>query len=119
MIIRSGIDLVYLPLFKKSLKNGGENFLRRVYFEEELINNDPTRLAGIFAAKEAVIKALSLSTDSWLEILITYKSNGSPEVQIQNSLQFGGQAKFKAQNSALSITHQGAYTIAQFVAILE
>ena len=51
MNIACGVDLVYLPRFKKSLKRGGENFLRRIYHEQELIKNDTAHLAGIFAAK--------------------------------------------------------------------
>lgn len=110
--ILTGVDLVYLPRFKKSLKNGGENFLRRVYLDNELNNSHLSHLAGIFAAKEAVIKALSLSTDSWHDIHIKYKSNGAPTVEISN---FG----FRTADFSLSISHDGSYVIAQFIAIIK
>ena len=110
MIIKCGVDLVYLPRFKKSLKSGGENFLRRVYHEQELKKTDTVHLAGIFAAKEAVIKALSLPIDSWHDIQIAYKSNSAPQAQISNF-------KFQISNSSLSISHDYNYVIAQFVAI--
>jgi len=112
MIIKCGVDLVYLPRFKKSLKSGGENFLRRIYHEQELIKTDTAHLAGIFAAKEAVIKALSLPTDSWHDIYITYKSNGTPQVEISN-------VKCQMSNCSLSISHDGNYCFAQFIAMLK
>lgn len=111
--------MVYLPRFKKSLKNGGENFLRRIYHEEELIKTDTAHLAGIFAAKEAVIKALSLTTDSWHDIYITYEPNGQPEAKILNPP--SGEAGHKSLiiNHSLSISHDANYVIALFVAILK
>jgi phosphopantetheine--protein transferase-like protein len=140
MNIACGIDLVYLPRFKRSLKRGGENFLRRVFLEEEFdypqnhlrgvpqagrqtsqprlttaqhhLEGEISHLAGIFAAKEAVIKALSLPTDSWLNIFITFKPNGAPYVKIPYSI-------FHIPYSSLSISHDGNYVIAQFIAMLK
>ena len=136
MIIKDGVDLVYLPRFKKSLKRGGEKFLQRVFTERELIHlrggvapqsnaagtfdvppvahleGETAHLAGIFAAKEAIIKALSLPNDSWHDIYIIYKQNGQPQAEIINH-------KSLITNHSLSISHDGNYTIAQFVAILK
>lgn len=111
MQIRTGIDLIYLPKFKKSLKNGGENFLQRVFLSKELTNTNPEHLAGIFAAKEAVMKALDLSKDAWHDIQIINEPDGAPLVTIPNS-------KFQISNCSLSISHSGDYVIAQFVALL-
>jgi len=111
MTIKTGIDLVYLPRFKKSLKNGGENFLRRVFLKEELADQRIEHLAGIFAAKEAVIKALSLPSDSWHDIQISHKKEGNPQVQLATS-------HFSLPTSSLSISHDGNYVVAHFVAIL-
>lgn len=113
MNIKSGVDLVYLPRFKKSLKNGGEQFLKRVYLKEELRKHNPEFLAGIFAAKEAVIKALSLPIDSWHDIHIAYKSHGTPQAKILNS------TFYILHSSSLSITHDGRYAIAFFVALMK
>ena len=115
MKILTGVDLVYLPRFKRSLKNGGENFLRRVFLDSELVKTSPEHLAGIFAAKEAVIKALDLSKDSWLDIKITYSPSGTPKIKTTNyELSLRG----PATNYSLSISHDGNYVIACFVAIL-
>lgn len=60
-----GVDVVDLPRFRRTLKRGGDAFLRRVFTPQEIAYAKARRrttllhLAGRFAAKEAVIKALS------------------------------------------------------------
>lgn len=115
MKIAGGVDLVYIPKFKKALKRGGENFLRRVFNETELrrhLEGDTQHLAGIFAAKESIIKALSLPTNSWHDIQIKYQKNGSPAVKLTNH-------SLLITNHSLSISHDKNYVIAQFVAIIK
>lgn len=114
MRIASGVDIVYLPRFQKSLKNGGQNFLERVFHETELahLGGGMQHLAGIFAAKEAIMKALGLDSGSWLDIRIDYKKNGVPKAQIYN-------LQITIDNYSLSISHDGSYVIAQFVGILK
>lgn len=109
-MIKAGTDLVYLPKFKKALEKGGENFLRRVFLAAELENKNIQHLAGIFAAKEAVMKALALPPDAWQDIHIKNRPNGAPEVEIPHS---------KLENYSLSISHDGGYVVAQFVVVLE
>ncbi len=114
MRIVSGVDLVYLPRFKKALQNGGENFRQRVFNEQELTQGKTSiqHLAGIFSAKEAVIKALSLPVDSWHDIHIRNDHDGAPTAEIVN-------CKLKIVNCSLSISHDGNYVIAQFMGILK
>lgn len=112
MTIKSGIDLVYLPRFKKALKNGGENFLRRVFLDSELVKVNPEHLAGIFASKEAIVKALDLPLDSWQSIKIISLSSGAPKIEITNY-------QPPTTNYSLSISHDGNYVIAQFVAYVK
>lgn len=112
MRIAAGVDLVYLPRFKKSLKIGGENFLRRIFNEKELGETD--HLAGIFAAKEAIIKALNLATDAWNDISIIHHPSGAPKAEIRSA-----KLADEIKNSSLSISHSGNYVVAQFVAILK
>lgn len=112
MKILSGIDLVYLPRFKKSLKSGGENFLRRVYHQDELVNSKIAHLAGIFAIKEAVIKALSLDGGSWLDIKTEYEANGTPRIHLYHP-------RLAINSHSVSISHDSNYVIAQFIALAE
>lgn len=110
MAVRVGVDLIYLPQFKKSLENSGEKFMQRVFLRDELADINLERLAGIFAAKEAVMKALSLPTNSWHDIKVTHNLDGAPKVAILNQ---------DIASHSLSISHDNDYVIAQFVAILE
>lgn len=113
MMVRAGVDLVYLPKFDKTLKNGAEEFIRRVFTNEELNikhRSEIVHLASIFAAKEAVMKALSLSADSWHDIIIKHDALGAPLVEVSNQ---------GIKNYSLSISHDGDYVIAQFVAIIK
>jgi holo-[acyl-carrier protein] synthase len=63
--IGCGIDVVELSRFRRALSRGGEAFLRRVFTRQETTYARKRRqtallhLAGRFAAKEAVIKAVS------------------------------------------------------------
>ncbi len=112
MKIVTGVDLVYLPRFTKALKSGGQDFLHRVFHESELTNQDTAHLAGIFAAKEAVMKALDLPKNSWHEVYVVHKASGAPKVEILHLTS-------SIINHSLSISHDGNYIIAQFTAILK
>ena len=60
-----GVDVVELSRFRRAIRRGGKAFLRRVFTEGETAYAKARRrtallhLAGRFAAKEAVIKAVS------------------------------------------------------------
>ncbi len=59
-----GIDVLRVDRFRRALRSGGEAFLRRVFTDSERRyalrhQNGLLRLAARFAAKEAVVKAMS------------------------------------------------------------
>ena len=63
MILGTGIDIIEVERVKRAAAK--EGFMERVFTETERqrlksCNNDPQRIAGAFAAKEAVAKALKL-----------------------------------------------------------
>lgn len=109
--IAVGCDIVNLNRFRKTVTAGGQNFLERVFTPQELKNKDPVHLAGIFAAKEAVVKALKLNPDDWKKMEIVYQKNGKPILKLMNEKNF--------KTADLSISHDGDYAIAVFVAILK
>ena len=63
--IGCGVDVVELPRFRRAMERGGRAFMRRIFtpHEEAYARSRPSttllHLAGRFAAKEAVIKAMS------------------------------------------------------------
>lgn len=86
--VACGIDLVDLHEFRMSLRNGGENFLGKCFAQEELDEcaGNTESLAGRFAAKEAVTKALGtgirgLTLD---QIVVTKNGVGKPGVQLRD-----------------------------------
>ncbi|MDO8492541.1 MAG: 4'-phosphopantetheinyl transferase superfamily protein [bacterium] len=91
-LIGVGIDIVETSRFLSFKKNRDSHFLLNNYGKEELdycfsFKNPVPHLAGTFAAKEAVFKALA--RDDILLSLIRIKrgKNRQPVVWIKNTLQ--------------------------------
>lgn len=86
-IIGLGIDIVEIKRFKK-FKNRNEAFLKKVFTKNELdycfsFRDSAPPLAGIFAAKEAVVKAAS-GKASILDVEIRHHKNGQPKIFTKN-----------------------------------
>lgn len=109
--IRTGIDIVSRSSFTLSLESGGQSFLDRCFHETERENSDILHLTGVFAAKEAVIKALSMDPGSWLDIRIVYESNGRPKVELIEE-------RIDIDSLDISISHDGDYAVAACSAVI-
>ena len=105
-MIRSGIDIVYNKRMKTSLNN--EIFLNKVFHFSELKNNK--KLIGIFALKEALMKAIGKKID-WKLIEVSF-SKGRPKIFLAEDIKMKG---IKCIDG--SISHDGDYTIA--LAVIE
>ena len=92
MQIKSGIDIIEVERIKSSIDEMGDNFLDRVYTENEIQyceskkKNKYQSYAARFAVKEAAFKAIStLIKDkysiSWKNIETTNDENGRPSVK--------------------------------------
>ncbi len=104
MNVRTGCDIVHIKKFKRSVECGA--LLEKVFTQHELDHaNSAESRAGIFAAKEATIKALNLSTTDWKQIEITKNVNGRPEMNITAMHD-------ELFSHDLSISHDGDYAIA-------
>jgi holo-[acyl-carrier protein] synthase len=107
MIKGVGIDIVKIKRIEEMAKNYGEKFLERVYSQEELaysmsFKKPFERLAGKFAAKEAIMKA-SGTKIPLNKIEILNSKSGKPYTNINNI--------------KISISHEQEYAIA--IAIYE
>ncbi len=95
-----GIDLVFIPEFRKRLEVGTETMRERAFRASETNGRSIEHLAGLWAAKEAVMKAASTAPERWTDIVITHDASGRPHAQIGN------------QEFAISISHHGDYAVA-------
>jgi holo-[acyl-carrier protein] synthase len=123
-IIAHGIDLVDFPRIEDMLKKHGERFLDRVFTaaEQEYAKankNGVEKLAGRFAAKEAVLKLLGTGWRgkiAWTDIEVVNTEMGRPEVKLS------GEVKKIADKAGItqisvSITHTANFAIASAVAL--
>lgn len=102
-----GIDLVDVSRFKVFENDKNHPFLKKSFSEYELTYcfsyKDPApHLSGIFAAKEAVSKALGVKKFPFIGVEIKHATDGKPEVY------YAG----KKLNMSVSISHTGAYAVA-------
>lgn len=115
MIIGTGTDIIEIERMENALKS--ENFMDKVYTETEKNKKYINTLAGYFAAKEAVSKALGTGFNKITpsEIEIVNNALGKPFVNLY------GNAKKKAQELGItavhvSISHTKEHAIALAVA---
>lgn len=105
-----GVDLVDLTRFKRKLTTS-PRVLEELFSRVESRQKSTDHLAGVFAAKEAITKALGLAPGSWLQMEIHHTSGGKPTVK------FAGHIDRNLQNYDLSIAHDGNSVVAVFVAL--
>lgn len=98
--IAVGIDIIEVARVRKVYEHHGERFLRRVFTEHEVqqCRGKATRLAGRFAAKEAISKALGTGIHgvAWSEMEVVQLRSGRPTVRLH------GNAKRRAELLGLS-----------------
>ena len=111
MTVRFGSDIVHLPKFKKTFQENKEYFAEKVFCSEEFKESTIEKIAGVFAAKEAVVKALNLGAGQWLKIQIGHDKSGKPFL-----VSYPQDKKEKIQwQHELSISHDGEYAIANVI----
>lgn len=121
MVESIGLDIIELARIKGAFDRHGKRFLRRTLSESEARRLESRRdsipyLAGRFAAKEAVMKALGAVFDSGVylkDIQIENDSHGKPFVELPERLS----AELGSRRILLSISH--SKTTAAAVAIID
>ena len=121
MIVSLGLDIVEIARIEKDIERFGERFVNRILGEKERLQyrkrNDRTLfLAGRFAAKEAVVKALGkylTERPPLHQLEIINDASGRPELVLPDDVK----AKLRGARCLLSITHERNYAAA--VAIFE
>ncbi|HEY0752885.1 MAG TPA: holo-ACP synthase [Ktedonobacteraceae bacterium] len=118
--IAVGVDIIEVERVRKVYEHHGERFLKRVFTETEIrqCRGKVTRLAGRFAVKEAISKALGtgLHGVAWREMEVVQLRSGRPSVRLY------GNAKKRAELLGLtgfdvSIADLQTFSIAIAVAV--
>jgi holo-[acyl-carrier protein] synthase len=122
--ITTGIDLVDFPRIEEMVKQHGERFLNKVFTDVEQAyaganKNRIEKLAGRFAAKEAILKLMGTGWRgkiAWTDIEIVNNPAGQPEVSLHGEVErIAG--KLGIKHISLSITHTANFAIASAVAL--
>ena len=123
-IVAHGIDLVDCPRIEEMVKRHGERFIKRVFTAAEQAyaeasKNRIEKLAGRFAAKEAVLKLIGTGWRgkiAWTDIEIVNNPAGSPEVTLSGEVEKLAD-KLGIKHISVSITHTSDFAIASAVAL--
>ena len=115
MKIATGVDLIEIDRIVEVIARHGNHYLQRIYTPAELeqCGKRAESLAGRFAAKEAVVKALGsgIGDITWKEIEILGDENNAPKLTLS------GAAKQRADSLGLtswsvSISHSQSHSVA-------
>ena len=113
--MKIGTDITVVSRIEKSLHKFGEKFLEKILNKEEKnLSTKAESVAGYWAAKEAVAKALGCGISSELsfhDIIIFKDEKGAPHFRLSET----AQKHHKIQKSSLSIAHDGGFAIAVVV----
>lgn len=120
MRLATGIDLLEINRLHDAIATHGERFLQRVFTPRELevTAQKVESLAGRFAAKEAVAKALGCGVGdvSWKEIEILRVESGAPQLVLHGAAQRMAHEQGLTTWS-LSLSHSQSHAVAMVVAI--
>ena len=113
MIIGTGVDITEVRRLRQAVEKWGDDFLNRIFSPEELKKARAggslyQHLAGRFAAKEAVFKALGNKNLTWKDVQIFNDQDGKPHCLILND-------KGKNKEVHISISHVKTYAVASAV----
>ena len=115
MILRSGVDLIEIERFDRIEPRIRTRFIHRVLTSQERleVKDSNSTLAGKFAAKEAVVKALGcgIGPVSFQDIEILHDANGQPILRLyKNAKRIAEQNK--SNDWSVSISHTQHYAVA-------
>lgn len=124
-IIAHGIDLVDFPRIEDMVKRHGGHFLNKVFTAAEQAyaeanKNGTEKLAGRFAAKEAILKLMGTGWRgkiAWTDIEIVNNPAGQPEVILCGEVKKISD-KLGIKHISVSITHTANFAIASAVALV-
>ena len=110
--MKLGTDIIKIDRIEKSLDKFGEKFKTKFLNESEIkILKKTQSIAGFWAAKEAISKALGCGIGAELsfhDIIISKNKKGAPSFTLSKE----AQNRHNIKSSSLSISHDGGFAIA-------
>jgi holo-[acyl-carrier protein] synthase len=113
-IIGTGVDITEVNRLRKAVEKWGDSFLQRIFTDTEL-SSARTRssmyqhLAGRFAAKEAIFKAMGDKHLAWHDVEISNDAEGKPHCAFLNG------RNPRNRTVHISISHVKSYAVASAV----
>lgn len=123
-IIAHGIDLVDFPRLGEVIDRHGQRFMNRLFTPREQADADAVKnrfekLAGRFAAKEAVLKMIGTGWRgkiAWTDIEVVNNELGQPIVEITGEVKRIAD-ELGIEQITLSISHTANFAMASVVAL--
>jgi holo-[acyl-carrier protein] synthase len=115
MIVGIGVDVVDLARFERALSRTPA-LKARLFADVELVSGSTRSLAGRFAAKEALIKALGESTGiKWHHMRVVSNAHGNPSFELSDAA--ADVARGHGVTSVhLSMSHDAGVAVAYVIA---
>jgi holo-[acyl-carrier protein] synthase len=109
-----GVDMIEIARIERAMARHGDRFYARFFTaqEREFCNDQASRLAGRFAVKEAVGKALGtgIGDVNWTDIEVVCDGRGKPELVLHN--QAGAlAAELGLHHWSISLSHTETHAI--------
>jgi len=116
--MKIGTDITVVSRIEKSFNKFGKKFLNKFLNEsEQKLSTKIESIAGYWASKEAISKALGCGIGaelSFLDIIIYKDTKNAPYFKLSPK----AQERHKIKSSSLSISHDGGFAIAVVVLVI-
>lgn len=117
-MMTTGVDIIKIDRIKKILETRRESFYNRIFTQGEIDyikgkNHNSKTVAALFAAKEAVSKAIGtgIGKIGWKDIEVYHSRRGKPQIRLSPKA-WGLLGDIKINKFDISISHEEDYAIA-------
>ena len=115
-----GVDMIEIARIERAMARHGDRFYKRFFTaqERQSCQDQASRLAGRFAVKEAVGKALGtgIGDVNWTDIEIVNDDRGKPELILHNGAE-ALSAQLGLHHWSISLSHTETHAIGFAVAM--
>jgi holo-[acyl-carrier protein] synthase len=111
-----GVDVVEIPRMQRVIEKWGNNFLQRIFTDQEISyayskRNPAHHLAARFAVKEAVVKASAIESGGgfkWKDVEVKNDPAGKPSVVLHGYVE----QSLRGKKVHVSISHSDSVVVA-------